>query len=138
MSSYQWIHPSTPKTALSLPSFTVSTIIPNLLYLGPAPYTFEHLEELVGSSFNIKEVINMAVECEDEGGLIERTMKERGGGYSKIGLRDFVEEVGVQGAIERGCKILERAEGSGNAVYVHCFAGRSRSATIVLARLIER
>lgn len=94
--------PLTPKTDLSVPPFEISTILPNILYLGPSPTTASHVSELVGH--RIREVLNMALECEDEEGRVKEAMME--GKYWKIGMRDFVEEEGVQESIKRGCEIL--------------------------------
>lgn len=103
-SSSHWHSPLTPKTDLSAPPFEMSTIIPGFLYLGSAPQSIDDVETL--RKVGVKEVVNMALECEDEGGKVERAMEK----YWKIGMRDFVEEVGVQGSIIEGCRILGKSD----------------------------
>ncbi|KAH8913481.1 DSPc-domain-containing protein [Atractiella rhizophila] len=53
-------------------------------------------------------------------------------------MKDFVEEVGVQGRMDEACKLMDDAQLRDEPVYVHCKAGRSRSVTMVLAFLIHR
>lgn len=113
------------------PIFDVSTIIPGFLYLGPEPSCADDLDELV--TLGIKVVLNLALECEDKDGSIARRFDLR-----KIPMRDFVEETGVQTAIEEACKILNDAQLQSKPVYCHCRAGKSRSVTIVLAYLVHR
>ncbi|ORY85967.1 protein-tyrosine phosphatase-like protein, partial [Leucosporidium creatinivorum] len=121
-----------PRTSVAdVPPFIVSSIIPGFLYLGPEPTKPEDLNELEG--LGVKEVLNLALECEDKDGEVARRFELR-----KIGMRDFVEETGVQKAIEEACRILGDAQLQSKPVYVHCRAGKSRSVTIVLAYLVHR
>lgn len=92
--------PEDPRTSVAdVPPFIVSSIIPGFLYLGPEPTKPEDLDELEG--LGVKEVLNLALECDDKDGEVARRFKLR-----KIGMRDFVEETGVQKAIEEACRIL--------------------------------
>lgn len=92
--------PDDPRTSVAdAPPFIVSSIIPGFLYLGPEPTKAEDLDELEG--LGVKEVLNLALECEDKDGEVARRFELR-----KIGMRDFVEETGVQKAIEEACRIL--------------------------------
>ena len=131
--------------------FIVSCIIPNFLYLGPEPLSKEDVKEL--DDLNIKQILNMALEVNDKPDLDLSHHFEK---YSKIPMRDFVEEKGVQQRIEEACTILgwsltlsdaslsdgpqptDDADLKSKAVFVHCRAGKSRSVTIVLAYLIHR
>lgn len=89
-----------PRTSVAdVPRFIVSTIIPGFLYLGPEPTSSKDLDEL--ERLGVKEVLNLALECEDKDGEVGRRFELR-----KIGMRDFVEETGVQQAIEEACRIL--------------------------------
>lgn len=92
--------PEDPRTSVAdVPPFVVSSIIPGFLYLGPEPTKPEDLDEL--EALGVKEVLNLALECEDKDGEIGRRFE-----LKKIGMRDFVEETGVQQAIEEACRIL--------------------------------
>ncbi|KAM0747775.1 hypothetical protein T439DRAFT_81833 [Meredithblackwellia eburnea MCA 4105] len=124
--------PSTPVGAGDTPPFIVSTIIPGFLYLGPEPTRPEDLDEL--QDRGVKQILNLALECEDTDGEISRRFER----YWKIPMRDFVEEVGVQKSIEDACRILSDAQLQSKPVYCHCRAGKSRSVTIVLAYLVHR
>lgn len=124
--------PDEPRTGVAdVPPFIVSCIIPGFLYLGPEPTRSDDLDEL--ESLGVKVVLNLALECEDKNGEVGRRFEWR-----KIGMRDFVEETGVQRAMEQACRILADAQLQGKPVYVHCRAGKSRSVTIVLAWLVHR
>lgn len=121
--------PTTPKGETD--PFTISVIIPGFLFLGPDPVRAKDLDEL--EQLGVKEVLNMAVECEDHDSAIAKRFT-----YTKIPMRDFVEETDVDRSILEGCRIIATAQLHSKPVYVHCRAGKSRSATIVLAYLIHR
>ncbi|KAL8284174.1 hypothetical protein RQP46_004923 [Phenoliferia psychrophenolica] len=114
------------------PPWDVSTIIPGFLYLGPEPTKKEDLDDL--ERRGVKQVLNLALECDDRDGEIARRFDR----YWKIGMRDFVEETGVQRSIEEACRILADAQLQSKPIYCHCRAGKSRSVTIVLAYLVHR
>lgn len=95
-------------------AFKVSTIIPGFLFLGPEPN--EEGDYLELEKLGVRRVLNVALECGIEG-LGEsdchepgdHTIRQRLGfveKYTKIPLRDFVEEVGVQGRIDQANTLL--------------------------------
>ncbi|KAG9311011.1 hypothetical protein JVU11DRAFT_8907 [Chiua virens] len=114
------------------PTFTVSMILPNFLYLGPEPALPEHVQEL--KSLGIKRILNIAVECDDDHGLHLRDIFER---YVKIPMRDTVEEDQITRGLKEACEVLDEANLFGASTYVHCKAGKSRSVTAVMAYLIH-
>jgi len=81
--------------------FTVSTILPNFLYLGPDLTAPEHVEELQG--LGVKRILNIAAECDDDQGLNLRQVFDR---YYKIPMRDTVEEENVARGVKEVCEIL--------------------------------
>lgn len=86
------------------PTFTVSMILPNFLYLGPELTLPEHVQEL--RSLGIKRILNIAAECDDNHGLHLRDNFER---YVKIPMRDTVEEDQITRGLKEACEILGRA-----------------------------
>ncbi|KAG8215282.1 hypothetical protein J3R82DRAFT_8841 [Butyriboletus roseoflavus] len=86
------------------PTFTVSMILPNLLYLGPELTLPEHVQEL--KSLGIKRILNIAAECDDNHGL---NLKENFERYVKIPMRDTVEEDQITRGLKEACEILGRA-----------------------------
>ncbi|KAF9260422.1 hypothetical protein L218DRAFT_1079330 [Marasmius fiardii PR-910] len=130
--------PTTTSTASEdegevLPGFVVSTILPGFLYLGPAPSTPSHLVTL--QDLGVKRVLNMAIECnEDDYGLALGSVFEK---YTKIPLRDIVEEDAVPRVVREVCEVLDAARLHSSPTYVHCKAGKSRSVTAVIAYLIH-
>lgn len=127
---------SSPHSATNTSSFKISTIIPDFLYLGPEPIESSDFERL--KSLKIKRILNVAVEVEEIDPKQKGKEYEFIEKYTKIPLRDFVEEVGVQAGIDQANNLLDDALLHSSAVYVHCKAGKSRSVTIVLAYLIHR
>ncbi|KAL5478932.1 hypothetical protein ACEPAI_2219 [Sanghuangporus weigelae] len=121
-----------PSTEDPLPSFTISTILPNFLYLGPEPASPEHVEELL--SLGVKRILNIAIECDDDQGLRLREKFER---YTRIPMRDIVEEENVARSVREACEALDDARLHSAPTYVHCKAGKSRSVTAVIAYLIH-
>ncbi|KIJ18209.1 hypothetical protein PAXINDRAFT_167464 [Paxillus involutus ATCC 200175] len=114
------------------PTFTVSMILPNFLYLGPELTLREHVEEL--KSLGIKRILNIAAECNDDHGLNLRENFER---YVRIPMRDTVEEDLITKGLKEACDMLDDASLYGASTYVHCKAGKSRSVTAVMAYLIH-
>lgn len=92
-------------------SFTISTILPAFLFLGPEPSTEEHVRMLL--EVGVRRIVNVATECgpDDFGlGLDKKGKKEGGDGkfekYVKLGMRDDVEEGRVRGVVEGVCEVL--------------------------------
>ena len=141
-----------PSTEEALPTFTVSTILPNFLYLGPEITAEEHVREL--QSLGVRRILNIAAECDDDNGLGLRQRFER---YVKIPMRDTVEEENIIRGVRESCEVLgtffpsplirinllrrrslaDDASLHSAPVYVHCKAGKSRSVTAVMAYLIH-
>ena len=91
-----------PTTEEAFPVFTVSTVLPNFLFLGPELTTEDHVQELL--ALGVKRILNIAAECDDDQGL---RLRKRFG-YTKIPMRDFVEEENVRKGIRSVCDILGR------------------------------
>ncbi|KIY65736.1 hypothetical protein CYLTODRAFT_445177 [Cylindrobasidium torrendii FP15055 ss-10] len=122
--------PDDPPTTEGQFTFTVSTILPGFLYLGPEPSSPDNLGEL--KTLGVRRILNIAAECDDELGLNE--MFER---YVKIPMRDTVEEDNIARGMRQVCDILDDARLHSAPTYVHCKAGKSRSVTAVIAYLIH-
>jgi len=90
-----------PTTDESFPAFIISTILPNFLFLGPELTTPEHVEEL--KSLGVKRILNIAAECDDDGGLNLKEVFEK---YYKIPMRDTVEEDNITKGVREVCDIL--------------------------------
>ncbi len=89
-----------PTTEEAFPTFTVSTILPNFLYLGPELTTPEHVAEL--KELGVKRILNIAAECDDDMGLgLKETFK-----YYKIPMRDTVEEDGIAKGVREACEFI--------------------------------
>jgi Dual specificity phosphatase, catalytic domain/Rhodanese-like domain len=138
-----------PSTEEAHPAFTVSTILPNFLYLGPEITSEEHARELEG--LGVRRILNMSIECDDDHGLGLRQRFER---YVKIPMRDTVEEENIVQGVREACEVLgtfshltlidryldliaDDASLHSAPTYVHCKAGKSRSVTAVMAYLIH-
>ncbi|CDO70449.1 hypothetical protein BN946_scf184999.g90 [Trametes cinnabarina] len=121
-----------PTTEEPFPTFTVSTILPNFLFLGPELTSEEHVDELL--SLGVKRILNIAAECDDDHGLRLRERFER---YIRIPMRDTVEEDNITRGVREVCEILDDARLHSSPTYVHCKAGKSRSVTAVMAYLIH-
>ncbi|KAI8972614.1 hypothetical protein BD414DRAFT_500090 [Trametes punicea] len=121
-----------PTTEEPFPVFTVSTILPNFLFLGPELTAEEHVDELL--SLGVKRILNIAAECDDDHGLRLRERFER---YIRIPMRDTVEEDNITRGVREVCEILDDARLHSSPTYVHCKAGKSRSVTAVMAYLIH-
>lgn len=120
-----------PEPTSPAPVFTISTILPSFLYLGPELIKEEHATELEG--LGVKRILNIAIECDDDAGLRLRDRFK----YVRIPMRDTVEEVNVSKAMKEVCEILDDARLHSAPTYVHCKAGKSRSVTAVMAYLIH-
>jgi hypothetical protein len=90
-----------PSTEEAIPTFTVSTILPNFLYLGPEITAEEHVREL--ESLGVRRILNIAAECDDDNGLGLRQRFER---YVKIPMRDTVEEENIIRGVREACEAL--------------------------------
>lgn len=102
--------PASPMTARPLPtsptseipSFTVSCILPNFLFLGSELTTKENVKEL--QELGVKRILNLAAECDpDDHGLDLRNSFER---YIKIAMRDTVEEENISQGVREVCECL--------------------------------
>ncbi|KAI0087596.1 hypothetical protein BDY19DRAFT_238167 [Irpex rosettiformis] len=121
-----------PTTEEPFPEFTVSTILPNFLFLGPELTIEDHVEQL--QSHGVKRIVNIAAECDDDHGL---HLRERFEKYVHIPMRDTVEEDNITKGVRDVCTILDDARLHSAPTYVHCKAGKSRSVTAVMAYLIH-
>jgi Dual specificity phosphatase, catalytic domain/Rhodanese-like domain len=140
-----------PSTEEAIPTFTVSTILPNFLYLGPEITAEEHVREL--EDLGVRRILNIAIECDDDHGLGLRQRFER---YVKIPMRDTVEEENIIQGVREACEVLgmfylssyppsstgldamaDDASLHSAPTFVHCKAGKSRSVTAVMAYLIH-
>ena len=90
-----------PSTEEPFPEFSVSTILPNFLFLGPELTSEEHVEMLMANG--VKRIINIAAECDDDHGLRLRDRFER---YVHIPMRDTVEEDNITRGVREVCKFL--------------------------------
>jgi len=115
-----------------LPTFTVSTILPNFLFLGPELTAAQHVDEL--AALGIRRILNIAIECDDDQGLHLRQRFEK---YTRIPMRDIVEEENVVRSVREACDVLDDARLHSAPTYVHCKAGKSRSVTAVIGYLIH-
>ncbi|KAG0609818.1 hypothetical protein M758_7G016200 [Ceratodon purpureus] len=57
--------------------------------------------------------------------------------YKQLAVKD-VEDENIAAHFEDACSFIENAEKDGKTILVHCFEGKSRSATVVLAYLMLR
>ncbi|KAI5990468.1 hypothetical protein EDD15DRAFT_2109484, partial [Pisolithus albus] len=116
-----------------IPSFSVSTILPGFLYLGPELTLPDHVTEL--KELGIRRILNIAAECDaDDYGLDLHREFER---YVRIPMRDTVDEEKVRGCLRVVCETLDEAALYNAPTFVHCKAGRSRSVAAVMAYLIH-
>ncbi|KAI8082150.1 hypothetical protein BDF21DRAFT_451564 [Thamnidium elegans] len=109
--------------------FVISEIIPNFLYLGPEISTTEQLNGLKARS--IQRILNMAEECDDDVPGLKSAFK-----YHKIAARDTVEMQNVQGTLKNAVQVIVMQGKHHEPIYVHCKAGKSRSAAAILAYLV--
>lgn len=119
--------------------FEVSTIVPGELYLGSQIQTPSDARQL--DALGIRAVLNTAAEVQQShenprsplSALHDTHIRD----YLHIPMRDVVEAVGVQQQLREACRFLERMRACGHPTFVHCRAGKSRSATCVMAYLIK-
>lgn len=90
-----------PTTEDAFPAFTVSTILPNFLYLGPELTAAEHVREL--RDLGVKRIVNIAAECDDDHGLGLREVFDK---YLHIPMRDTVEEDNITRGVRVVCDFL--------------------------------
>ncbi|KAG2196874.1 hypothetical protein INT46_006053, partial [Mucor plumbeus] len=109
--------------------FIISEIIPGFLYVGPEIETSEQASQLIQER-QIKRVLNMAEECQDEG-LSNYTVH-----YHKIAARDTLEMKNIELVMMEAVQSIEEAKKNHEPIYVHCKAGKSRSITAILAYLV--
>ncbi|KAF8966882.1 hypothetical protein BDZ97DRAFT_1698163 [Flammula alnicola] len=121
-----------PTTDEAYPVFTISTILPNFLFLGPELTAVEQVEEL--QELGVKRILNIAAECDDDHGLRLTEVFDK---YYKIPMRDTVEEENITKGVREACEFLDDARLHSAPTYVHCKAGKSRSVTAVMAYLIH-
>lgn len=114
--------------------FNVSTIIPGFLYFGSNITNDDHVQQL--QRLGVRAILNTALEIED-GGAPELALRTQFRDYLRIPLRDVVEQPDVQQRLAEACAFLDRAWLYSCPAYVHCRAGKSRSAMIVMAYLIH-
>ncbi|CEP13349.1 hypothetical protein [Parasitella parasitica] len=109
--------------------FNISEIIPGFLFVGPEIETIEQATQLIQER-QIKRVLNMAEECQDEG-LSSFTVH-----YHKIAARDTLEMKNIEFVMMEAVHFIEEAKKNHEPIYVHCKAGKSRSITAILAYLV--
>ncbi|KAG8970116.1 hypothetical protein FRC03_011134 [Tulasnella sp. 419] len=125
--------PSPTTESASIHAFQISTILPGFLFLGPELTSQDQVEEL--KSLGVKRILNMAIECdENDYGL---RLKSRFEKYTKVPMRDTVEEENIGRGVREACALLDDARLHSAPTYVHCKAGKSRSVTVVMAYLIH-
>jgi hypothetical protein len=94
-------HPPSTDTEEPYAEFTVSTILPGFLYLGPEAATDEQVSQL--EALGVRRILNLAVECDDDQGLRLRERFER---YIRIPMRDTVEEDNITQGVHKACEAL--------------------------------
>ncbi len=98
------------------------------LFLGALPLR-QHVPVL--QSLDVKAIINMCEEYEGPIDLYHECDIEQ----LRIPVIDFVPPTIEQ--IQQGVEFIESHVQQGHSVYIHCKAGRARSATIVLCWLVK-
>ena len=134
-----WDAPRTAREPEEAADFEVSTIVPGQLYLGSHIQTPADARQL--EALGIRAVLNTAAELplsqeaphSPMSVLRDTSIRD----YLHIPMRDVVEAVGVQQQLRDACRFLERMRACGRPTFVHCRAGKSRSATCVMAYLIQ-
>eukprot|EP01114_Cavostelium_apophysatum_P006791 TRINITY_DN1826_c0_g2_i1.p1 TRINITY_DN1826_c0_g2~~TRINITY_DN1826_c0_g2_i1.p1 ORF type:complete len:267 (+),score=41.41 TRINITY_DN1826_c0_g2_i1:138-938(+) len=103
----------------------ISTILPAHLYLSSS---FGAAEGSMLKQLNIRYVINCAAEC--------RNIFPTEFNYFNLSLRDDEQEC-ITDTFLSCFDIIEKAKREGCGVLVHCYAGVSRSATIIIGYLMK-
>lgn len=109
------------------PEFTISTILPNFLFLGPEITTKEQMVEL--QELGVKRILNIAAECDDDHGLGLRQQFDK---YLKIPMRDTVEEDNITRGVREVCDFL--GQSSSFPAYDVCATALTLSITVSLCR----
>ena len=81
--------------------FQVSTVLPSFLFLGPEITSRDDIDVL--KRLGVKRILNVALECNDDEGLMLRDNFER---YVRVPMRDIVEETGVAKCMRDACDFL--------------------------------
>lgn len=63
-------------------------------------------------------------------------LKDEGYAYNSVPVEDRVDQ-NITKYLEEACAFIEQHRSQGQNVLVHCFEGKSRSATVVIAYLIK-
>ncbi len=114
-------------------------ITPYNLYLGALPLKNKgHLDKIVG--LGVTHLLSMVEDFEIEDGWFNKPVKEND--WADLGI--FFKQIRVvdclplkKEQIDEGIDYLTEILATGNVVYVHCKAGRGRSASIVIAYLMK-
>lgn len=103
-----------------------SEIIPGKLWLGSGTDAskFDELEKR-----QIRHVLNVADDVPN--------YHEHGVTYLNLGVQDFGQDAGISRVFDNAFAFLREAEANNEPVLVHCAAGANRSATIVIAYLMN-
>ncbi len=91
--------PSTTRNGMT--PFIVSTVLPSFLFLGPEITSQDDVDML--KRLGVKRILNAALECNDDEGLMLRDKFER---YYRVPMRDIVEESGVAKGMRDACDFL--------------------------------
>ncbi|KAI9277050.1 hypothetical protein BDA99DRAFT_600854 [Phascolomyces articulosus] len=110
-------------------AFIISEIVPGFLYLGPEISTEEQLFNL--QSRSIKQILNMAEECNDDVPGLKDQIK-----YHKVAAQDTVIMQNVEKTLKRAVQVIDQAKDKHEPIYVHCKAGKSRSVAAILAYFV--
>lgn len=116
-----------------------SEIEPYRIYLGALPLKNKgNLEEIL--ALGVTRVLSLVENFELEDGWFNKTVKpaewrEKGVQVHQISAVDYAPLTSQQ--IEEGVAFLADQLANGETVYVHCKAGRGRSAAIVIAYLMQ-
>ncbi|KAG5459213.1 MAG: protein-tyrosine phosphatase-like protein [Olpidium bornovanus] len=124
----------------------ITTVIPGVLYLGSDLVNETMVKEIEG--YGVRQVLNMAFECEDVWGLSKR----EGWRYLKLHVQDHTNE-NIEDTFDTVVDYIYEwpltpfrtfffglpasGKAAGVPTYVHCKAGKSRSATAVMAYLVK-
>ena len=110
----------------SLCKQTMSEILPNL-WLGPLGITYD--KDFLKEN-NIRRVVTVFEECHRTAVLVDLKIESM---YIQLYDKD---DSPIGDSFTRAVAFIDEALQKGEGVYVHCFAGVSRSPTIVAAYLI--
>ncbi|XP_074652359.1 phosphatidylglycerophosphatase and protein-tyrosine phosphatase 1-like [Tubulanus polymorphus] len=106
------------------------------IILGALP--FRHMTEQLSTEENVKGVITMNEEFETRFLVnTQQEWEENGIKQLRLDTEDFINSPTLTNIIE-GMKFIEQIKRDNGTVYVHCKAGRTRSATIVACYIIQK